>query len=159
MRTYISQRLVCLAVTMGLGACGGSDLTLPDDGSPASLRAFSGDGQEATVGSRLPKPLVVHLTDRGARPVPGVTVAFRFEGDVPGAEFEPASIATNENGLAAVEVRLGTIAGPQTIEARLADNASSGLSTTFGVTALSPQDDDDGRGRDRGRGGGNDDDD
>jgi hypothetical protein len=145
-------------------ACGGGDLTLPGDGSPSALRAFSGYDQEGPVGTELPKPLVARLLDGAARPLAGVSVEFKFQNDVPAARIEPSEIvATDDNGFASVRVRLGTIAGTQTVEASLADVTASGLRTTFGLTALEKKGDDgdggDGGGRGRGRGHGHDDDD
>ena len=118
-----------------LVACG-SDLTLPADGSPSSLRAVSGDGQQGRVGSQLPDPLVVRLTDGAGRPVSGVSIAFRFQTGDPAAQVDPTTITTNDSGSAAVHVRLGTTTGPQTVEARPADPAASDLLATFGLTVL-----------------------
>jgi hypothetical protein len=152
MRTFSPFLLFSLVL---LASCGGG-LTLPADGSPARLRAVSGSGQQATVGTQLPAPLVVRLTDNAARPVPGVTVDFRFQSDVPGARFEPATVTTNDTGFAFVQVRLGTTPGDQTIEAAVGASPSSALLTTFGVTALAPPSEG-GRPGDpgRGHGGGN----
>ena len=140
MRTFSPLQLLCLVLTPTLAACGGGDLTLPADASPANLRAMSGNGQQGTIGTQLPDPLVVRLTDAAARPVPGVTVDFRFQSDVPGAQFEPSTVFTDDTGFASVRVRLGTTAGPQTIEAAVSANPSSGLLAIFGVTAVAPQD-------------------
>jgi hypothetical protein len=140
MRTFFPPPLFCLILTTALAACGAGDLTLPADGSPANLRAMSGGGQEGTVGTRLPDPLVVRLTDGAARPVPGVSVDFRFQSDVPGAQFQPSIATTDDSGFASVRVVLGTTAGSQTIEAAVGASPTSGLLATFGVTALAPQD-------------------
>ena len=124
----------------GLGlavlACAGGDLTLPNDGAPAELTAVSGDGQQATVGSRLPQPLVAQVTDAAGRPVAEVPLVFRFQTAVPDAEIDPASVATDSTGRSSVRVRLGTVTGPQTIEATIAQDAGAGVRATFGVTAL-----------------------
>jgi hypothetical protein len=139
MRTSSPFLLLSLIVTP-LAGCGGSDLTLPTDGFPASLRAMSGSGQQATVGTRLPDPLVVRLLDGVGRPVRGVTVDFRFQTDIPGAQFEPATtVTTNDTGFASVQVRLGATPGDQTIEAAVGASPSSALLATFGVTAVAPQ--------------------
>jgi hypothetical protein len=140
MRTSSPLLLLSLILTT-LAGCAGGDLTLPADGSPASLRAMSGSGQQATVGTRLPDPLVVRLTDGAGRPVRGVTVDFRFQSDIPEAQFEPATtVMTNDTGFASVQVRLGTTPGDQTVEAAVGASPSSGLLATFGVTAVAPQD-------------------
>ncbi|HEV2084158.1 MAG TPA: Ig-like domain-containing protein [Gemmatimonadales bacterium] len=124
----------------GLGlavlACAGGDLTLPNNGAPADLTAVSGDGQQATIGSRLPQPLVVQVTDAAGRPVAEVPLVFRFQTAVPDAEIDPASVATDSTGHASVRVRLGTVTGAQTIEATIAQDAGPDVRATFGVTAL-----------------------
>lgn len=152
-------RLLSIALITGVAACGGGDLTLPGDGGPSSLQAISGGGQEGTVGSELPKPLVVRLTDGAARPVRGASLRFEFQGDVPAAKISPATIQTNDTGFAFVQVRLGNTPGEQMVVARLADDTSNGLSTSFALRALEQNQDDGDGGRGRGRGRGNDDED
>jgi len=132
--------LLSLRLSPGLGlavlACSGGDLNLPNDGTPVELTAVSGDGQEAKVGSLLPKPLVVQVTDAARQPVAEVPLVFRFQTAVPDAEIDPASVATDSTGHASVRVRLGTVTGPQTIEATIAQAAGPDSRATFGVTAL-----------------------
>jgi hypothetical protein len=155
MCTYSYPRLLSLALITAVVACGGGDLTLPGDGLPSSLRAVSGDGQEGTVGSQLPEPLVVRLTDGAARPLSGVSLKFQFQSDVPAARINPAIVATDDTGFASVEVRLGNTAGEQTVEARLADDATGDLRTTFDLTAVKKKGKDgDGGGEGDGRGSG-----
>jgi hypothetical protein len=127
--------------------CAGGELSLPNDGSAVELSAVSGGGQEATVGSRLPEPLVVQVTDGAQAPVAGVSLVFRFQEDVPDAEIDPPSLATDSTGHASVRVRLGTTAGPQTIEAIVAQDVPA-APATFGVTALEKPGRHDGPGRD-----------
>lgn len=131
----ISYRLLCVVLGTSLAACGGGNLTLPNDGAPAALKVVSGDGQEGTVGSRLPDPLVVRLTDGAARPIPKVALVFSFQGTTLGGKIDPATVETDDAGFASVRVRLGSTTGPQTIEARMAQNAVPGVMATFGVTA------------------------
>jgi predicted small lipoprotein YifL len=128
--------LLLAALATALTACGG-DLTLPPDGSPVDLRAFSGDGQEATVGSDLPHPLVVRLTDASAQPVFGATIVFAFQSEIPNAQIDPAIVTTDSGGLASSRVRLGTTTGLQTVEARVATAVE--LRATFDVTALAQE--------------------
>jgi hypothetical protein len=153
--------LLGLALLPSAVSCGGSDLTFPPDGSPSSLVAVSGSGQRGTVGTQLPKPLVVQVVNEAARPVRQVSL--RFQTEAPGAEILPASIATDDSGYAEVRVRLGTTEGTQTIEARIAEPASE-LRTSFALKALaehSPRDGGgnggDNRGGGHGRGHGHDD--
>ena len=132
--------LLSFRLSPGLGlavlACSGGDLNLPNDGTPVELTAVSGDGQEAKVGSLLPKPLVVQVTDAARQPVAEVPLVFRFRAAVPDAEIDPASVATDSTGHASVRVRLGTVTGPQTIEATIAQAAGPDARAPFGVTAL-----------------------
>jgi hypothetical protein len=130
----IPYRLYSLVFGAALTGCGGGSLTLPDDSSPAALRAVSGDGQQGTVGSRLDNPLVVKLTNASSRPIAGVSVVFQFTNDVPGAEVDPAEATTDSAGRAFTQVRLGTSTGPLQVEARVA--SAGGLNATFVVTAL-----------------------
>ncbi len=130
----IPYRLVSLVFGAALTGCGGGSLTLPDDSFPAALQAVSGDGQQGTVGSRLDDPLVVKLTDASSRPIAGVPVVFQFKSDVPDAEVDPAEAATDNEGLASAQVRLGANTGSHQVEARVASAAE--LSATFVVTAV-----------------------
>lgn len=152
-RTSISNRLLGTALGLTVVACQDSNLTLPADGSPSTLKAVSGDGQQGTVGALLPEPLVVGVTDGAARPV--AQLSLQFQTDVPAAEVDPAIIATNDSGYASVHVRLGTVEGIQTVEALLASDAASGLRTTFSFTAQARKTSDDaGPGGNDGEGGG-----
>ena len=132
--------LLSFRLSPGLGlavlACAGGDLNLPNDGAPVELTAVSGDGQEAKVGSLLPQPLVVQVTDAARQPVAEVSLVFRFQTAVPDAEITPATVTTDSTGHASVRVRLGTVTGPQTIEATIAQAAGPDSRATFGVTAL-----------------------
>jgi hypothetical protein len=158
------KRMLWFALGAGLAACGGENLTLPADGKPSSLSAISGNGQEATVGSQLPDPLKVRLRDAASRPVSGISLAFQFQTEAPGAQVDPPTVETNDSGFAEVRVRLGTTTGAQTIEARLADDQTSDLSALFGVTALAERNGnngngDGGKGKGKGQGHDGDDDD
>jgi hypothetical protein len=136
---FLSHRVLSSGFSTVLLACAGGNLNLPNDGNPVELTAVSGSGQEAKVGSLLPEPLVVRVTDAAQGPVAQVPLVFRFQEEFPDAEIEPASVETDSNGLAWVRVRLGTTTGPQTIEAILAQDPASEARATFGVTALEKQ--------------------
>ena len=138
----------------------GTGLTLPDDRSPAALSAISGSGQEGTVGSRLDDPLVVRVTDASSRPVAGVPIEFRFKTEAPEGEVAPTQVATDIEGYASAEVRLGVTAGSQIVEALVAQNATSDLRATFDLTAVTSGNGKKGkRGKGGGRNGGDGDDD
>lgn len=158
MCTLLRHWFVPLGFGSAIAACAGG-ITLPDNGFPASLRAVSGNGQEGTIGSRLDAPLIVRVTDVNAQPVAGVAVVFRFQSEDPEAEVSPTEAATDSDGLAEAEVRLGAVTGAHIVEASVAQSAE--LRATFAVIAVAPEDEKDDKpekgGKDRGRGGGNDD--
>jgi hypothetical protein len=131
----LSARLLGAGLGLAVLACGGGDLNLPNSGTPVELTAVSGDGQEAKVGTLLPEPLVARVRDAAGRPLAEVPLAFRFQDAIPGAEIDPASVATDSSGYASVRVRLGSTTGPQTIEAKIAHDASEARAI-FEVTAL-----------------------
>jgi len=103
-------RSLLLGLSLVLAACGGEGLTLPPDGAAAHIEILSGNGQSARVGSPLPEPLVVKVTDTQNRPVAGASVVFEFTAD--GSAASPASISTDANGQAASQLVLGTRVGP-----------------------------------------------
>ncbi|CAN5769081.1 hypothetical protein BH24GEM1_BH24GEM1_17750 [soil metagenome] len=87
-------------------ACGGDNLTLPNEGEPAGVEILRGDRQNGTVGEALGDSLVVEVTDRFGNPVGGVTVTWSAEG---GGSVDPARSTTAADG------RAGTmrVLGPQ----------------------------------------------
>jgi hypothetical protein len=74
------------------------------------LAAISGDGQEAPVGSALPDPLVVRVTDGFGNPIPGVAVSWTVAG---GGSVSAAATTTGDDGLTSVRRTLGPGAGTQ----------------------------------------------
>lgn len=138
-----AHRLIAPVLGAALLSCSGGDLTLPNNtapgSTPAELAAYSGDGQEGTVGDRLPRPLVVLVTDANSQPVAGVPVVFGFESDVPGAEVYPAEGATDTAGHAEAVVRLGAITGTHIVEAQLTGATGGTLRATFEVRAVAEE--------------------
>ena len=154
-----------------LAGCAGGDLLLPenpDDRAPVQLRAVSGDGQAAPVGSPVPNPLVVEALDRSGRPVEGAVIVFEFVDPPNGAAIAPPVSETDPDGLAQVEVTLGTPPGDQPVQASL-EHPERELSVRFLLTAIRtgdggggdedppPDGGDGGGGEDGGNGGGGDD--
>jgi hypothetical protein len=127
-----AHRLIATILGAVLLSCGGGSLTLPGNTGPAELAAYSGNGQEGTVGDQLAQPLVVLLTDADSQPVAGVSVVFGFESDIPEAKVYPEEAVTDSAGLAEAKVRLGAIAGTHIVEAQI----SEGLRATFELTAV-----------------------
>lgn len=138
------------AVMLTLIGCSGGDLILPDpgQGGPAALRALSGDGQQAEVGTVLDDPLTVQVLDGSSQPVPNIRVQFSLLGDLSGAAVDPASIETDQEGRAAAIVRLGEQPGVHVIVAAVANTQLPDLRARFSVTAVPPN-----RGDDNERGG------
>jgi len=90
---------------------------------------LSGNNQTAAVSTPLPAPLVVRLLDPTGAPVIGGTVLFSTT--TPGGQVTPGSVATNANGEASAEWRLGTTAGSQTVSV----SASNAPTLTMQATA------------------------
>jgi hypothetical protein len=119
---HLSRRLVVSALSLALGACGGGDLVLPNEGQPAQVEGISGDAQTGTILEPLADSLVVKVTDRFGNPVPGIEISWSA-GD--GGEVRPATSVTGVNGMAATQRILG---------------AEPGTYATTAVTSALPED-------------------
>ncbi|MBI4539705.1 MAG: Ig-like domain-containing protein [Gemmatimonadetes bacterium] len=86
-------------------------------GAPASVVKVSGDGQQATVGTALPAPLVVEVRDQFGNRVRGEAVSFVVT--VGAGTASPATTQTDTSGRASTTWTLGTAAGTQRLEARV----------------------------------------
>jgi Bacterial Ig-like domain (group 1) len=86
-------------------ACGGNDLTLPNEGEPAAVEILGGDEQNGTVGEALGDSLVVRVTDRFGDPVSGVPVQWTAQG---GGMVDPGESTTDGEGRAGTSRILGT---------------------------------------------------
>src|SRR4051812_36368463 len=124
-----------LFLPIAIAACGGTDLTLPGPGDPATLAIVAGDGQRGPQGELVSDPLVVELRDGEGQPVPRREVAFRFLDEVPEAAVDPGDSATDGQGRASVRARLGRRAGKQAIEA-VVPTPGEDLRVRFSLTAL-----------------------
>ena len=95
-----------LALTLAVvgSACGGGDLTLPNEGEPAVVEILRGDRQNGTVGEALGDSLLVKVTDRFGNPVGGATVTWSPEG---GGSVDPAESVTATDGRAGTTRVLG----------------------------------------------------
>lgn len=104
-----------------------SAVGLPD--VPAQITAFAGNGESVTVATQAPLPLVARVEDRFGNASPaGVEVTF----SAPSGSFSATTGTSAADGTVGVMYTLGTMAGPQTIQA-----ASPGLaSATFTLTGL-----------------------
>ena len=120
-----------------LVGCGGGDLVLPGSGAvgATAIRVVDGDGQSGTVGEPLASPIVVQVTDAAGDPVPGAAVTFALTSAGDGAEIDPASATTDQQGLAEAQVVLGDKLGLQSGEARLSGEGQDSPTATFSAIA------------------------
>ena len=115
-----SNLIASLAVTIAaLGGCGGSDLVLPGDGTPAELLMINGDGQSGAAGAPLADSLEVRVRDDRGDPLPGQTVTFVLDTEAPGAQVTPENATTRTDGTARALWVLGATSGTQTVVARV----------------------------------------
>ena len=94
------------------------------------IEAVSGDNQSAPVGTALPTPLVVLVTDQFGNPVEGVSVAWSANG----GDISPRSSLTGPDGLAQASRVLGASTGTQTATA--SSDELQGSPVIFTSTAL-----------------------
>jgi invasin-like protein/filamin/ABP280 repeat protein/Big-like domain-containing protein len=98
-----------------LAACGGGDLSLPNEGHPADLAVAGGNNQNGTIGEPLLDSLAVRVTDRFGDPVPGVTVTWSAEG----GSVDPATSVTSADGFARTQRVLGATVGTYVTRAEI----------------------------------------
>jgi len=97
---------------------------------PTDIEPFSGDGQTGAIGSPLPNPLTVLVTDGSGIAVPGVSVSWAAQD---GGSVSSATVTTGSNGRASVNRVLGPTPGEQTTTASVA--GLQGSPVTFLATA------------------------
>ncbi len=126
-------RLLRAILPVAAAACGGSDLTLPNEGQPAEIHIVRGDRLNGTVGEPLGDSLVVRVEDRFGNPVPGVEVSWRAED---GGSVDPESSVTDAGGRAGTQRVLGEDPGVYTTVATVAALPQSpAVFTNTGVAA------------------------
>jgi hypothetical protein len=108
--------------------CGGDNV---QPTAPTDIDKVDGDSQIGTVGLKLPRPLVVLVTDASSNPVPGVDVHWVAVG---GGSVSNEVVKTGSNGRASVDRTLGPNLGDQTTTASTAGLQGSPL--TFVSTAV-----------------------
>jgi hypothetical protein len=128
---HLPRRAVACVLLLALGACGGGDLTLPNEGQPADVAVFSGNGQTGTILEAPPQPLVVRVTDRFGNPVVGVPIEWSATG---GGDVRPASAVTDSDGRAATQRVLGGEPGDYATTAMA--TALPGDAVSFTTTAV-----------------------
>src|SRR5262249_41613009 len=93
----------------------------------------AGEGQTATVGSDLPVAPAVLVKDGSGNPVAGIPVTFTVKAG--GGRVSGPDQVTGADGRATVgKWTLGTVAGQNTLEARIGTGGVSGNPVTFHAT-------------------------
>jgi hypothetical protein len=118
-----------------LGACGQDKANLQPL-IPALLESFGGTGQSAAVGSPLPDPLRVRVSDAAGNDAAGVEVSWSVL-DGNGA-VSPATSRTGSDGVAAAEFTLGPAEGEQRAQASVAGLDGSPVVFTATATTTPP---------------------
>ncbi|MDB4908525.1 MAG: hypothetical protein JWO05_3309 [Gemmatimonadetes bacterium] len=122
-RLTAGLRPAIAALTLALlAACGGTTGTDTKVGPPARIEAVGGNGQSGVVGTLLPLPLSVKVTDATGAAIAGVTVHFSVGSG--SATVSPSSSVTDQVGVATTQLTLGTVAGTTDVSATV-----SGLSS------------------------------
>lgn len=135
--TISHPRALVLGFSLIIAACGGEGLTLPPEGEAAHIEVLDeGNGQSGRVDETLALPLVVRVTDSRNRPVANANVVFTFTNGVP-AEAIPSSATSGADGLASVQLKMGSQAGPITGMAEVPVAAGiTPVQANFTATAL-----------------------
>ena len=110
-------------------SCGGSDLTLPTDITPAAISKEKGDGQKGFPGAALAESLAVKVVDGEGVALPSARVAFAVDGGASGGAVSPSVARTGSDGMARARWTLGVGSGTQTVTARVL--GADALTVTF----------------------------
>ncbi len=128
--------LISIALATGIYGCGGDKLTLPGNATPANILMVTGDAQAGIVGTVLPLPLVVKVTDELGRAVVDQSVQFTVQSG--GGQVAPGSVTTGSEGRASATWTLGPNAGAQQVQAQaVGGGAPADLAVSFSATAIS----------------------
>jgi len=124
-------------LAVGAFACGGGGSVAPPPPPPPpppspvmAKAAVSGDGQTGVVGTVLPNPLRVIITNSG-NPVMGTGVTWAIGPS--GGLVDPTASATDANGIASTTVTLPAVAATSTVTATA--TGVTGSPQTFTVTS------------------------
>ena len=124
-----------MAWSISLSACGGADLTLPNDARPTHIDIVTGDAQAGIAGTDLSVPLVAKITDNLGRPVRGQPVQFTVQSGE--GHVTPATLSTDSGGRASTTWTLGASAGSQQVEASaVGGGAPDNLTVVFTAIAV-----------------------
>ena len=130
-RTKPAVAFTLIAVSVA-GCSDSGPGTNPDTTAPAAITVASGDNQTADVGAELGAPLVARVANASNAPLQGVTVDWSVLSG--GGALGSASSITNAQGQAQTAYSVGAAPGANQVRATV--RGSSGLTTTFTVTAV-----------------------
>jgi len=122
-------RRCLLAVSLLLWGCG-EDGTGPP--TATTISGVSGDEQIAVVGSALPAPFAVRVTDAQGNAVSGVDVTWAVTAG--GGTLSATSTQTDSQGQASVTLTLGPTVGTNTVTA--SSTGLSGSPVVFNATGV-----------------------
>jgi hypothetical protein len=120
-------------LVLAVGACG-ADSSLPTLGSStsttSSMTIAGGNNQRITVGTSVPNPLSVRVTNQRGSPVSGVAVTWTITAG--GGSLSKTATTTDSTGVATTTYTAGVTAGTATVTA-----TAEGLSTaTFTILVI-----------------------
>lgn len=124
-------------LTVTANGVSGSGVTFTATATPDVPSAMqpSNSGQRLLYGIQLPNPLQVHVVDQFGNATPGAVVTWTtLAGD---GTVTAVDAATDANGIARANYRLGLVPGLNRIEASI---ASRGLTSDFTASALAVKD-------------------
>ena len=125
----MTNRHIAWSFILALAGCGGESDLQPLVATDIELAG--GNGQDAPVGSPLPDPLRVLVTDASGNEAPGVNVNWSvLTGD---GIVTPAMSTTDGSGIAETRFSLGPTAGEQRAQARV--TGLTGSPVVFSATA------------------------
>lgn len=112
------------------GATGATFTARALAGPPAAIAIASGNDQQATVGTQLPNPLVVRVTDQYANATPDVAVAWAIAAG--GGSVTAVDASTDDDGRASARWVIGAAGSSNRVTA----TAAPGVVATFRGTGL-----------------------
>jgi hypothetical protein len=127
-----TRTLLPPALILALAGCSGDDGKLQPV-VPTQISSVDGNGQSGAIGSTLPTPLRVRVTDASNNPVPGIVVGWSAVDG--GGAVTPTSI-TDAGGIASATFTLGPTIGEQHVEAQA--EGLPGSPVIFSATATEP---------------------
>ena len=122
-----------LCLLLGVAACGGENLALPDQGQPTEITVVQGNRQNGTIGEPLADSLVVRVLDRFGDPVGGAEVTWTAE---VGGSVSPATNVTSADGQAGTQRVLGGDVGTYVTTAAILGMESAPEPAVFLTTGV-----------------------